>query len=378
MYPVLAALSMAAVLAAEGWLGAAGISIRADAFVSIYEAALGIVAVGFPLAVRARRWAPAGVSELVVELGPQGGLSAFATAMGRLVEDPSLGVFEWDQAQAEFVDEQGRRLDPAIDAPRILSVDEDGEPLAVVLHRAGSLSEPGMAQAAIEAARLAVHHTRLRREEQAQIAELTASRGRLAASAEAQRTRIEHRLRASVAEPAAVLSIRLANLESGVPGVDQFTSAAADELGSVAAEMAALTRGMRPPVLASGGLSFAVAELANRSALDVRVDNRLRGGLTSQIETAAYFVCAEALANAAKHSGASAVEVILDASEAQVWLSIRDDGVGGADMSKGTGLAGLSDRLAALGGRFEVASPAGAGTALTAEWPLLPHAEEGV
>jgi signal transduction histidine kinase len=215
-----------------------------------------------------------------------------------------------------------------------------------------------------------VHHTRLRRQEEAQIAQLSSSRQRLLASADAQRARIATRLRVRVEEPVADLVAVLESFDRIPSGSSELVRTATAELADVATELRALSSGLRPPSLDSGGLTFALEELANKSALQVRVDNLRSGDFPPQLETAAYFVCAEALANATKHSHASAVDVTLDASPDALLLSIHDDGVGGADPSKGTGLLGLADRVAVLGGLLRVDSPVGAGTTITAELPM--------
>jgi signal transduction histidine kinase len=126
-------------------------------------------------------------------------------------------------------------------------------------------------------------------------------------------------------------------------------------------------------MLSSGGLRPALSALARRSAVPVDLDLRAEQRLPEPVEVAAYYVVSEALTNAAKHAHASVVRVELDAHDATVQLAIRDDGIGGADLARGSGLVGLSDRIEALGGRLEVTSPAGTGTALLIEMPLEGH-----
>jgi signal transduction histidine kinase len=138
-------------------------------------------------------------------------------------------------------------------------------------------------------------------------------------------------------------------------------------------ELRALSRGIAPPILADRGLGAALAAAVARSPLDVELDVRLPEDrrLPAAVENTAYFVVAEALANTAKHSGArhGVVSVQLDETAGRLWVQVADDGVGGASLAKGHGLAGLSDRVAALDGRLGVDSPAGGPTVLTAEIP---------
>ena len=118
------------------------------------------------------------------------------------------------------------------------------------------------------------------------------------------------------------------------------------------------------------GLQAALKALARRSAVPVELDLRTKRRLPGPVEVAAYYAVSEALANAAKHARASAVQVELDALNRVVRLGIRDDGIGGADLAQGSGLTGLRDRIEAVGGTLDVTSPVGGGTTLLIEIPL--------
>jgi signal transduction histidine kinase len=132
-----------------------------------------------------------------------------------------------------------------------------------------------------------------------------------------------------------------------------------------------LARGIHPGALSDGGLAEAVAELAARSP--IRVDVAVPSmRFPPAVEATAYFVCSEALANAAKYANASRAVVRVEQQDARVRVVVSDDGVGGADLQSGTGLRGLADRLEAIGGRLQVDSVAGHGTELVAELPLGP------
>ncbi len=129
-------------------------------------------------------------------------------------------------------------------------------------------------------------------------------------------------------------------------------------------------RGIHPAILSKAGLGPALKTLARRSALPVELELRYQRRLPEHVEVAAYYVVSEALTNAAMHAHASAVKIDVVEQDAILKLAIRDDGVGGADPSQGTGLAGLADRIEALGGRLEIASPARSGTWLSIEIPV--------
>ncbi len=135
-------------------------------------------------------------------------------------------------------------------------------------------------------------------------------------------------------------------------------------------ELREISRGIHPAILSEGGLGPALRSLRRRSTVPVVLDLRAERRLPERVEVAAYYVVSEALTNAAKHARASVVKVELDAHDAILQLAIRDDGIGGADPSRGSGLVGLSDRIEALGGTLEVTSPTGSGTTLLIELPV--------
>jgi signal transduction histidine kinase len=144
----------------------------------------------------------------------------------------------------------------------------------------------------------------------------------------------------------------------------------AAELTSVLDELREIARGIHPAVLADGGLRPALKNLARRSAVPVRLDMWADGRLPEQIELAAYYVVCEALTNTAKHAHASVVDIQVETGEGVLHVRVRDDGHGGADLARGSGLIGLKDRVEALGGRISLRSPPGAGTAMEIALPL--------
>jgi signal transduction histidine kinase len=158
------------------------------------------------------------------------------------------------------------------------------------------------------------------------------------------------------------LQAQLARTERGLAG-------ALDELREISGAI-------HPAILTTGGLRPALRLLAGRSAVPVELELRAERRLPEPVEVAASYVVSEALTNAAKHARASVVHVELDAHDATVQLAIRDDGIGGADAARGSGLVGLSDRVAALGGTLHVTSPTGDGTTLLIEIPLEGHSPE--
>jgi signal transduction histidine kinase len=138
-----------------------------------------------------------------------------------------------------------------------------------------------------------------------------------------------------------------------------------------------IARGIHPAVLAEGGLRPALNALARRSAVPVRLDVAVEGRLPQPIELAAYYVVSEALTNTAKHAAATVIDVQVAAEHGVLRLRVRDDGHGGADPTRGSGLVGLTDRVQALGGHIRVNSPPGEGTTIQLELPLIVPAPSG-
>jgi signal transduction histidine kinase len=141
-------------------------------------------------------------------------------------------------------------------------------------------------------------------------------------------------------------------------------------LTEVSKELQEMSRGIHPAILSNGGLGPALKTLARRSAIPVRLDVGIDQRLADSVEVTAYYVLAEALANAAKHAQASEVSVHARTTEDNICLSIHDDGIGGADPGKGSGLIGLKDRVEVIGGHMRVTSPAGQGTGIHVTIPL--------
>ena len=205
-------------------------------------------------------------------------------------------------------------------------------------------------------------------------AELTTSRARIVAAADQARRRIERDLHDGAQQRLVSLALQLRAAQAEVPpelgelGAD-LARAAAEATGALE-EVREIARGIHPAVLAEGGLRLALKALARRSPIPVDLQVRADRRLPEPVEVSAYYVIAEALTNAARHARASTVTVTVEVAGDVLRVAVRDDGDGGADFARGTGLAGLKDRVEALGGRLFLHSPPGAGTSLRAELPL--------
>jgi signal transduction histidine kinase len=202
---------------------------------------------------------------------------------------------------------------------------------------------------------------------------LTASRARLVAAADETRRRLERDLHDGAQQQLVSLSFALRAAEARVPAdledLRAEVSGVAGGLTGVLDELRELSRGIHPAILSHGGLGPALRTLARRSVVPVELDVRSDRRLTQGVEVAAYFVVSEALTNVAKHANASLVHVDVDAEDSVVHLAIRDNGIGGAALDKGSGLVGLRDRVEAVGGTIDIVSPAGNGTSLLVEIP---------
>lgn len=208
-------------------------------------------------------------------------------------------------------------------------------------------------------------------------AELSASRARVVAASDETRRRIERDLHDGTQQRLVSLGLELrlaqATVPPGLPELTEELSHVAQGLAAAVEDLQEVSRGIHPAILSRGGLVAALKTLARRSVVPVELDLRADGRLPERIEVAAYYVVSEALTNTAKHARASVVHIDLEATDATINLSIRDDGIGGADPRRGSGLVGLRDRIETLGGSIEVASQIETGTSIVVTIPLPPR-----
>jgi signal transduction histidine kinase len=204
--------------------------------------------------------------------------------------------------------------------------------------------------------------------------DLTASRARVVAATDDIRRRIERDLHDGTQQWLVSLALDVRNTRAGVPDTQPQLrlelADIADGLVAALEDLREVSRGIHPALLARGGLDPALKALARRSPFPVELDINLDGRLPDHVEVAAYYVVAEALTNAAKHARPTALWVAADVVDGRVRLTVRDDGIGGADPANGSGLVGLTDRVEALGGTITVHSPAGEGTTLQVWLPV--------
>ena len=245
-----------------------------------------------------------------------------------------------------------------------------GEEIAVLVHDPVVLDEPELVDSVRLTAGLVLENERLAAEVRAQLAEVRASRSRIVAATDAERRRIERDLHDGAQQRLVALSVALglAAARDDVPASVSLLRAQ-DELEQAIGELRELARGIHPTLLREDGLEAAVEALARRMPIPVRIEGGAAGQLPEAVELAAYFLVAEALTNVVKHASASAATVRLERVGDTLAVSVVDDGEGGARTERGSGLAGLRDRLDALDSTLVIESESGRGTTICAEIP---------
>jgi signal transduction histidine kinase len=320
------------------------------------------------------RTARAAAADLVVELErtPPGSVRG---ALARTLGDPSLELALWLPDRGAYVDADGRPVAlPEQGSGRAVTILGPAEaPVAALVHDPVLLERRALLSAAGAAARLALENERLQAELRAQLAELRASRARIVTAGDDERRRLERDLHDGAQQRllSLGLALHLARQQLGpdVNGAAEILAEADGELRAAIDELRELAHGIHPAVLTEQGLAPALRNLAERSPVPVTIVDLPDERLPAPAEAAAYFMVSEALANVAKYAQASRARVSVSRVDGLVLVEVDDDGIGGADPSRGSGLRGLSDRVQALDGRLEVTSPAGSGTHLHAEIP---------
>lgn len=304
----------------------------------------------------------------------------WAESLARTLRDASVRVYWWDEEKGRYADAAGTPIDAADADPRgshsILPVASPlGAPIALIRHDRVLTDNMRLLDGVSSALRLSVDNGRLRSEIERTLEHVRQSRQRIVEAGVEARRRIERDLHDGAQQHLVSLGMRLRLAANAARDTDEVQLATELEgtiamLNMALRELRELAHGIHPSLLSSGGLSLAVPEVAGRCPIPVEVDVQAEGRLPELIESTAYFVLAEALANVAKHSGASRAWVRAHVVGEELELTVRDNGVGGASLDKGTGMLGISDRVEAVGGTLDLESPAGAGTTLTARIPL--------
>jgi signal transduction histidine kinase len=325
--------------------------------------------------IRTRVIQSAAVSELIARLSETPRPGELRDALARALGDRSIELAYWLPEDERFVDAAGHPVElPEPSSGRaVTKVRHDGGYVAALVHDPVLDEQRGHVDAVCSAASLALENERLDAELRAKVEELRASRERMLSIGLEERRRLERDLHDGAQQRlvSTALNLRLARerLRDEPESAEGLLSSAGNELDAALEELRELARGIHPAVLSHRGLAPALEALAHRAPLPVELNALPSERLPEAVELAAYFVVSEALTNVAKYAYASYARVSIEQENGRVVIAVEDDGVGGADPARGTGLRGLADRLGILEGRLEVDSEVGRGTTVTARIP---------
>ncbi len=330
-----------------------------------------LIPLGFLAGLLLTRLRRSEVSSLVVELRSSGS-QTLRDRLAHALGDPTLEVAYWLEGQQRYVDSQGGPVAlPESGERAVTQVVAGGVPVAALIHEPALLDDRDLVESVRATAGLVLENERLAAEVRAQLSEVRASRARIVAATDSERRRLERDLHDGAQQRLVGLSLqlRLAQARTADPQAAGALAQAQEDLERVLGELREFARGIHPSILREDGLDAAVETLARRASLPVEVEGSVGGRLPDAVELAAYFFVSETLTNVAKHAQASFATVTLERRHGRVRISVADDGVGGADLSKGTGLRGLADRLAAIDGTLGIEDVPGGGTTIVAEIP---------
>jgi signal transduction histidine kinase len=327
--------------------------------------------------IRARMLQGGAVGELISRLGEAPRPGELRDALADALSDPSLELVYWLSESGRFVDVSGR--DYVLPQPgsgrAVAPVEREGETIAAIVYDASLTGARDHVRAVGAAAALALANERLDAELRAKLEELRGSRERMLRVGLEERRRLERNLHDGAQQRLVSLALNLkvarSQLRQDPAGAEALLAGAGQELDSALEELRELARGLHPALLSERGLRTAIETLALRAPLPVELGSVPCERLPEAVELAAYFVVSEALTNVAKYADASRASVSVERYNGRVVVAVADDGVGGADPARGSGLRGLADRIAVLEGHLDVESEPGSGTTVKASIPCV-------
>ena len=325
--------------------------------------------------IRARMLQGGAVGELISRLGEAPRPGELRDALADALSDPSLELVYWLPGSGRFVDGSGRAYTlPQLGSGRAVApVEREGETIAAIVYDASLTGARDHVRAVGAAAALALENERLDAELRAKLEELRASRERMLRVGLEERRRLERNLHDGAQQRLVSLALNLklarSQLRQDPASAEALLAGAGQELDSALEELRELARGLHPALLSERGLRTAIETLALRAPVTVELGPVPSERLPEAVELATYFVVSEALTNVAKYADASRASVSVERYNGRVVVAVADDGVGGADPARGSGLRGLADRIAVLEGRLEVESEPGSGTTVKASIP---------
>jgi signal transduction histidine kinase len=335
---------------------------------------IGLAPVAFLIGLLDARLARSAIGDLVVELRADPAPADLPHAFARALRDPSLTLAYWVPRFETWADLDGRPVAlPKPESGRATTfIDRDGAHVAALLHDRSLDDERELLDAVSAAAAIALENARLHAELRAGLEELRGSRGRVIEAGQKERQRLERNLHDGAQQRLIALSLDLRRLEErlgAVPDAKAGLDRARQEIALSLEELRGVARGIHPAVVSGHGLAVALESLAARAPVPVQLTVETEGRVPETVEVAAYYVVCESLANVGKHAQATSATVEVARRNGEIVVEVVDDGVGGADSERGTGLRGLADRVEALDGRLRVWTPRGGGTRVRAEMP---------
>lgn len=338
---------------------------------------IGGVPIAFALGVLRGGFARTGeVEELGTWLGVSGGARpTLNEALAQTLGDPTLQLAFWASDRKAYVDSAGRSVDlPSRGSDRaVAEVDLEGRPVGAIIYDATLIDDPELVRAAGRVVAIAVDRERLTAQLLASEAALRESRERLVEAGDRERRRVARDLHDGMQGRLVLLALEAQRIAGDPTASEPVTEAATSlraGIDDAARELRRLVHAVMPASLIERGLSAATEDLVDHVPVPTRLELGVEDGtLSPAVESTAYFVVAEALTNAVKHSHAHELAVRLALAGGNLLIEIDDDGVGGAQPGHGVGLRSLADRVDVLGGRLRVESPPGRGTRLVAELP---------
>ena len=335
---------------------------------------IGIAPILFLAGFLRARLARSAIADFFIELRNEPDPADLREALARALHDPGLDLVYWLPEFESYANLDGQAVDPKeLGADRAVRlIDAEGSHVAALVHDPALEHEPELLEAATAAAAISIENGRLHAELRARLDELHGSRARIVQAGQMERQRLERDLHDGAQQRLIALSLDLRRLEERLdedPEAREGLEHARGEIARSLDELRDVARGIHPAVVSGHGLAVALEQLAARAPLSVDLRVELDGRLPESLEVAAYYVVSESLTNVAKHAQATAARVEVVREQDDLVLEIVDDGLGGADPERGSGLRGLADRVEAFNGRLRVWTPRGGGTRVRAEIP---------
>ncbi len=337
-------------------------------------AVLGIAPAAFLIGLLSERLTSTPVGDLLVHLRADPAPADLRQALAGALRDPSLTLAYWLPQFESWADVDGREMElPDSDSGRAVTlIDRDGERMAALIHDPSLEDEPQLLDAVSAAAAIALENARLHAELRARLDELHGSRQRVLEAGQQERQRLERNLHDGAQQRLIALRLELGLLEERLdadPDSKRRLGRARRQIALSLDDLRDVARGLHPAVVTGHGLAVALESLAARAPVPVQLTVALEDRLPEGLEMASYYVVCESLANVAKHARATSATVEVSRQSGDIVVEVTDDGVGGADTERGSGLRGLADRVEALGGRLRIWTPPGKGTRIRAEMP---------